>query len=88
MSIKLHTPCDDGVCPYDAQYNHDCEWWCGAEEPEDLPEGWDEDGEVFEDDFEDDDFEDEDFEDEDFEESDFDLDMGFDPYMGCYSDDC
>ena len=83
MSIKLHTPCNDGVRPYDAQYNHDCEWWCGAEEPEDLPEGWDEDGEVFEDDFED-----EDFEDEDFEESNFDLDMGFDPYMGCYSDDC
>ena len=64
MSIKLHTPCDDGVCPYDAQYNHNCEWWCGAEEPEDLPK------------------------DDDFEESDFDLEMGFDPYMGCYSDDC
>ena len=32
-------PCDiDGVCPYDAQYNRDCEYWC-AEEPEpDYPE--------------------------------------------------
>lgn len=35
-------------------------------------------------------FEDEDGEDEeaDYEEEMGDLDMGFDPYMGCYTDDC
>ena len=43
MSIKLRCPCDvDGVCPYDAQYSRDCEYWCGAEEPEDEPEIWEE----------------------------------------------
>ena len=35
MSIKLNTPCDcDGFCPYDAEYNRDCEYWCGCDEPE------------------------------------------------------
>lgn len=39
MSIKRCTPCDyDGVCPYSAMYSGDCEYWCGAEEPEDYPE--------------------------------------------------
>ena len=39
MSIRMNTPCDiDGICPYDAEYNHDCEYWCGAEEPEDTPD--------------------------------------------------
>lgn len=43
MSIKLCCPCDvDGVCPYDAQYFHDCEYWCGADEPEDELEIWEE----------------------------------------------
>ena len=43
MSIKLCCPCDvDGVCPYDAQYFNDCEYWCGADEPEDEPEIWEE----------------------------------------------
>ena len=38
MSIKCNCPCDiDGICPYEAQYNRDCEYWCGAEEPEDYP---------------------------------------------------
>lgn len=36
MSIRRCTPCDcDGICPYDAQYSRDCEYWCGADEPED-----------------------------------------------------
>lgn len=35
MSIRCNTPCDYGECPYDAQYSHDCEYWCGAEEPAD-----------------------------------------------------
>lgn len=36
MSLRKETPCDfDGVCPYDAQYGRDCEYWCGADEPED-----------------------------------------------------
>ena len=41
MSLKLHTPCDDcGICPYDAEYNCDCEYWCGADEPQDDPQLW------------------------------------------------
>lgn len=36
MSIRKNTPCDyDGICPYDAEYSSTCEYWCGAEEPED-----------------------------------------------------
>lgn len=59
--MKRNCPCDiDGVCPYNAEYSRDCEYWCGQEEPEDYPE---------------------------YEEY-ADLEMGFDPYMGCYSDDC
>ena len=43
MSIRRNTPCDcDGICPYDALYGNDCEYWCGAEEPEDYPDCWDE----------------------------------------------
>lgn len=44
MSIRRNTPCDcDGICPYDALYGNDCEYWCGAEEPEDYPDCEDED---------------------------------------------
>lgn len=58
MSLRKNTPCDlDGICPYAAEYNCDCEYWCGADEPEDYPE-------------------------------EYDCEMGFDPYMGCYTDDC
>lgn len=36
MSIKRYCPCDlDGICPYDAEYFSSCEYWCGADEPED-----------------------------------------------------
>ena len=41
MSLRRETPCDFGVCPYDAQYNRDCEYWCGADEPEDAWDKWD-----------------------------------------------
>lgn len=34
MCIKCETPCDFGECPYNAEYNRDCEYWCSAEEPE------------------------------------------------------
>ena len=45
MSIRQNCPCDyDGVCPYDAEYNRDCEYWCGNEEPEDYPDDVDEVG--------------------------------------------
>jgi hypothetical protein len=55
MSLKRSTPCDtEGHCPYDASYNCDCEWYCGAEEPED----------------------------------DCDYEVGYDPYCGCFTDDC
>ena len=46
MSLRQNTPCDcDGICPYDAEYSYTCEYWCGADEPEDYPEVW-EDEEV------------------------------------------
>ena len=36
MSIKTETPCDYcDCCPYDAQNWSDCEYLCGADEPED-----------------------------------------------------
>jgi len=32
-------PCDlDGICPYNAEYNSDCEYWCGEEPEPDYPE--------------------------------------------------
>lgn len=62
MSLRKNCPCDiDGVCPYDAEYSNDCEYWCGVEEPEDIPEDW---------------------------EDDCDYEVGFDPYLGCFTDDC
>lgn len=42
MSLRRETPCDYGVCPYDAEYHSTCEYWCGADEPEDVPEIWEE----------------------------------------------
>lgn len=49
MSLRNWTPCDepdmDGRhhCPYadDGDYVN-CEWYCGAEEPQDDPEIWEE----------------------------------------------
>lgn len=80
MSLRNWTPCDEPDlegrhhCPYaeDGDYVN-CEYWCGADEPEDYPEEYEE-------------YEEEppDYE----EEIEADLDMGFDPYMGCYTDDC
>lgn len=45
MSLRKTTPCDYGSCPYDAEYSNACEYWCGADEPEDIPEeyGYEED---------------------------------------------
>lgn len=38
MSLKSITPCDfDGICPYNAVFLNECEYWCGSEEPEDYP---------------------------------------------------
>lgn len=80
MSLRSWTPCDepdlDGRhhCPYAEEGDYvNCEYWCGAEEPEDYPEEYEE-YEEDEPDYE--------------EEMEADLDMGFDPYMGCYTDDC
>lgn len=37
MALRKETPCDlDGVCPYEAEYGCDCEYWCGQEEPSDY----------------------------------------------------
>ena len=82
MSLRNWTPCDEPDfegrhhCPYaeDGDYVN-CEWYCGAEEPQDDPEIWEE--EEYEED-----------EPNYEEEMEADLDMGFDPYMGCYTDDC
>ena len=40
MSLRRDTPCDHGPCPYEAEYNYECEYWCGAHEPQDYPEAW------------------------------------------------
>ena len=47
MSLRWHTPCDDRdldgnfYCPYmDSDGEVDCEYWCGADEPDDDPEEW------------------------------------------------
>ena len=38
MSLRRETPCDFGPCPYDAEQYCSCEYWCGADEPQDYPE--------------------------------------------------
>lgn len=41
MSLRRNCPCDlDGICPYDAEYFSSCEYWCGADEPQDDPSDW------------------------------------------------
>ena len=40
MSLKCETPCDFGPCPYESGEYCSCEYWCGAEEPQDYPEAW------------------------------------------------
>lgn len=43
MSLRRNCPCDlDGICPYEnmhSGYMNSCEYWCGADEPDD--DGWD-----------------------------------------------
>lgn len=53
MSLRKETPCDFGPCPYDAQYHSTCEFYCGADEPADIP-----DEEFYDEDFESQDWED------------------------------
>lgn len=43
MSLRKVTPCDFGECPYSAEYNCDCEYWCGASEPEEDYDDYDDD---------------------------------------------
>ena len=44
MSLRKMTPCDcDGICPYEdmhSGYMNSCEYWCGANEPQDDPTDW------------------------------------------------
>lgn len=43
MSLRKDTPCDlDGICPYESGEYCSCEYWCGADEPQDNPEDWEE----------------------------------------------
>lgn len=66
--------CDiHGFCPYNSSANTSCEFWCGVPEPQDDPEEWE------------DDLPDEEWYDDDWDEE---LEEGFDPYMGCYTEDC
>lgn len=70
MSIRCYTPCDyDDICPYNAESDAECEYWCGSEGPEDYPENWDQ-------------------EEYNYSTDDCDYEVGFDPYMGCFTDDC
>lgn len=84
MSLKSWTPCDeigwDGLhhCPYcDDGDTVDCERYCFFEEDEEVYEcddAWDDwDIEPSRD---------------DWDEIDCDYEMGYDPYLGCFSDDC
>lgn len=41
MSLKHETPCDFGNCPYCFGGYVDCEYYCGADEPADSYESWD-----------------------------------------------
>jgi hypothetical protein len=42
MSLRKDTPCDlDGICPYESGEYCSCEYWCGADEPQDDPYIWD-----------------------------------------------
>lgn len=38
--MRNDCPCDiDGICPYNAQYSSDCEYWCHyLDEPDDTPD--------------------------------------------------
>ena len=38
MSLRKETPCDFGPCPYDAEYICTCEYYCGADEPYEIPD--------------------------------------------------
>jgi len=44
MSLRRNCPCDlDGICPYEdmhSGYMNSCEYWCGADEPQDNPSDW------------------------------------------------
>ncbi len=41
MSVRKNCPCDlDGVCPYESENWGSCEYWCGADEPQDEPDEW------------------------------------------------
>ena len=40
MSLRRETPCDFGPCPYDSEISDSCEYWCGADEPQDNPAEW------------------------------------------------
>jgi len=40
MSLRRETPCDFGPCPYNSEFSDSCEYWCGADEPEDNPLEW------------------------------------------------
>ena len=42
MSLRRETPCDFGPCPYEAEYYGTCEYWCGADEPQDYPTEYEE----------------------------------------------
>lgn len=38
MSLRKETPCDFGPCPYDAEYQYTCDYYCSEPEDNDYPE--------------------------------------------------
>ena len=38
MSLRKETPCNFGECPYNAEYNYTCEYWCEEDEPSNYDE--------------------------------------------------
>lgn len=96
MTLRKETPCDFGECPYDAVYHTTCDFYCSAEEPEEIWEeeceeaDWERDLERIQEwertcakDMEELLYEYE----EDYEEP-LDIECGYNPYMGCYDFDC
>lgn len=45
--MPKYTPCDSGVCPFDARYSEDCRYYCGLGVDEDEPEDYDDEEEGY-----------------------------------------
>lgn len=84
MSLRKETPCDFGPCPYNAEYSCTCDYYCSEPEEDDVDyrlaqiekenlREW----EIYEE-----------IRREAEELDDCNYETGFDPYLGCFTDDC